>query len=50
MDRLIGALAVLLMAAVALPSVAALAEQLVPALGLALICLVAIRIWLSGFG
>lgn len=48
MDRALATLAVLLVVAVVLPSIAALAEQLVPVLGLAIVCLFAIRLWLSG--
>ena len=49
MDRLIGILAVLLVVAAVLPSIAAVAGQLVPVLAFLIICLFAVRLWLGGF-
>ena len=49
-DRAIGTLAAILVAALALPTVAAVAQEAVPVLALLVVCLFAVRLWLSGFG
>jgi hypothetical protein len=49
-DRAIGITAVALLMALVLPGLATAAEHVAPALGLLLICLLAIRVWLAGFG
>jgi hypothetical protein len=50
LDRLIGAVAGLLVAALVLPAIATVASELVTALTLVLVLLFATRVWLNGLG